>query len=326
MSSLSLKQLSYFVTVAEEQHFHRAAARLHISQPPLTQRIQAMERDLGVRLFKRKGRLVELTEAGRLVLAEARAVLAQVDRVRETARKAEQGLAGTLRVAVVISATFIPTFSEAVEAFKRDYPGVALDLSWTVSSEGIRALRERKVDLCLIRRVSLPLDGLAHVTVARDRLMFVLPANHPHADKEKVAFEDVADDRFILFPAEKRSAIYGRLMDVWAQAGRMPRIAQEAESGLTILALVAAGLGNTILPSTLAGLHMPKVVWKPIDVDDRLTSTSLMILCREETMNERLPSRFISYVQRCSPDVAHEMPAGTLLAQAASPARLDAFD
>ena len=300
MSNLSLKQLSYFVAVAEEQHFHRAAARLHISQPPLTQRIQAMERDLGVQLFKRKGRLVQLTEAGRLVLAEARAALAQVERVRETARKAEQGQAGMLRVAVVISATFIQAFSEATEAFKRDYPGVALELSWTVSSEGIRALRERKVDLCLIRQVSLPLDGLAHVTVARDRLMLVLPVNHPHAAKEKVALRDVAGDRFILFPPEKRSAIYGRIMDVWAQSGLTPRIAQETESGLTILALVAAGLGNSILPSTLSGMHMPKVVWKVIDIDERLTSSSLIMLCREETVHETLPSRFISYVQRCA--------------------------
>src|SRR6266852_6305174 len=111
-------QLSYFVAVAEERHLRRAAARLHISQPPLTQRIQAMERDLGVQLFKRKGRLIELTEAGRLVLTEAQAALAQVDRVREAARKAEQGEAGTLRIAVVISAPFIPAFSESIKAFK----------------------------------------------------------------------------------------------------------------------------------------------------------------------------------------------------------------
>lgn len=310
MSTLSLKQLSYFVAVAEEQHFHRAAARLHISQPPLTQRIQAMERDLGVQLFKRKGRLIELTQAGRLVLAEARAALAQVDRVRETARKAEQGQAGTLRVAVVISATFIPAFNQATEAFKRDYPGVAVDLSWTVSGEGIRALRERKVDLCLIRQGSLSLHGLAPITVARDRLMLVLPANHPKAMQDRVALEEVAQDRFILFPAAKRTAIYGRIMDAWAQSGLTPRIVQETESGLTILALVAAGWGNSILPSTLAGMHVPNVIWKPIDIDERLTSSSLLMLCREEAINETLPSRFLGYVEHyASPTCQHDSPS-----------------
>jgi len=299
-TQLTLRQLSYFVAVAEERHFRRAAARLHISQPPLTQRIQAMERELGVQLFKRKGRLIELTQAGHLVLTEAQAALAQIDRVREAARKAEQGEAGTLRVAVVISASFTPAFSEATKAFKRDYPGVAVDLTWTISSEGIQALRQRKVDLCLIRRVSRHLDGLAQMTVARDRLMLVLPANHPKAAKEKVALDDLAEEPFILFPREKRIALYGHIMDIWARTGRTPRIAQEAENGLTILALVAAGFGNAILPSTLGGLHMPNVVWKQIDMDERWTSSSLIMLYCVETLSEKLPSRFIDYIRQYS--------------------------
>src|SRR5262245_21997401 len=133
LDQISLRQLRCFVTVAEELHFHRAAERLNMRQPPLTQRIQAMEHDLGVELFTRRGRMVELTEAGRLVLPEARAALAQIDRVRDAARKAERGETGTLRIAVVISAALVPAFTEANSAFKQDHPGVALDLTWTVA-------------------------------------------------------------------------------------------------------------------------------------------------------------------------------------------------
>src|ERR1044071_4332321 len=105
--NLSIRQLRYFVTIAEEQHFRRAAERLHISQPPLTQGIQAMERDLAIQLFARRGNKVELTEAGKLILPEARAVLAQIDRLRDLAHQAEQGEAGHLRIAVTMSVPFI---------------------------------------------------------------------------------------------------------------------------------------------------------------------------------------------------------------------------
>jgi DNA-binding transcriptional LysR family regulator len=302
IDSISLRQLRCFVTVAEELHFRRAAERLNMSQPPLTRCIQTLEQCLGVELFARKGRAMELTASGRLVLVEARAALAQVDRVRDAAHKAESGAAGTVRLAAVISASFLPVFVEARKAFARDYPGAALEFTWTGSSDAIQALRKRKVDLALIRHVSQHLDGLAQVTVASDRLMLVLPADHPRARDEKVALSDLVEDHFILFPPEKRIALYGHIMDVWARTGLTPRISQEANNGLTILALVAAGFGNAILPSTLAGLHMPGVVWKPIDVDARWTSSSIVILHRPDAMNEKLVARFLSYLQTYSSD------------------------
>src|SRR4051812_20981767 len=196
---ISLRQLRCFVAVAEELHFRRAAERLNMRQPPLTQRIQEMEQDLGVQLFLRKAHLVELTEAGRSVLTEAKAALAQIERVRDAAHRAERGEAGTIRIATVISAAFLPAFNEARRAFTRDHPGAVLELSWTGSSDGIQALRKGKVDLALIRRVSQHLDDLAQVTVALDRLMVVLPADHPKALAEKVALKDLVEDRFVLF-------------------------------------------------------------------------------------------------------------------------------
>jgi len=313
LDQISLRQLRCFVTVAEELHFRRAAERLNMRQPPLTQRIQAMEKDLGVELFRRHGRLVELTEAGRLVLPEARGALAQIDRVRDAARRAERAEAGTLRIAVVISASFVPAFNEATRAFRQDCPGVALELTWTVSTGCIQALRQRRVDLALVRRVSQHLDGLSYLTVAHDRLMLVLPANHPKADADRIALSDLVEERFVLFPPEKRSAIYGHIIEVWARAGLTPRIGQVADNGLTILALVAAGFGIAILPSTLASLHMPNVAWKPIDMDERWTSSSLIMLYRKESLGDNLPSRFLHYVEHCFAASHNEAPAAPRL-------------
>jgi len=297
---LTLKQLSYFVVLAEERHFRRAAARLHVTQPPLTQRIQALERDLGVALFMRDGHRVELTEAGRLVLAEAQATLAQADRVCEVARQAGRGEAGDLRVSVVISGSFVRTFSEATEAFQRDYPGVALDLVQTTCRGAIDALQQRKSDICVLRRAGPPLTGIEQMVIARDRLMLVLPANHPKALAEKVALSDVADERFIQFSSEKSVALFKQIEGLWTRTGLVPRVTQKAESGLAILALVAAGFGNAVLPSTLKGSDTPNVVWKPIDVDDQWTSSSILMLYRTEARNEKVQSRFIDYVRRFS--------------------------
>ena len=139
----TLRHLSYFIAVAEERHFGRAADRLHISQPPLTQRIQELERDLGVQLFTRLGHQIELTEAGRLILAEAKTSVAQAGRIQALARRMRQGEAGTLRVRVGSFGLLQPAFREATQAFRRDYPGVTLDLIQTTCVTAIEELRQR---------------------------------------------------------------------------------------------------------------------------------------------------------------------------------------
>jgi DNA-binding transcriptional LysR family regulator len=286
--------------VAEERHFRRAAERLHISQPPLTQAIQAMERDLGMQLFERKGHRIELTEAGELLLPEARGVLAQVDRLREVARRAGHGEAGHLRISIVYSVPFLQAFTRATKAFQSDYPDVVLDLVHRSSTEGIEGLRERKLDICLMRREAVRLPGFQQMTVAKDRLMLVLPADHPAAVVDRVPLRALAEERFVLFPREHKTALHGQIMDVWARAGLTPRVALEAQNAFAILALVATGFGNAILPSLLSGIHMSNVVWKPIDMDEQWTSSSIIMVYREEGRNEKVQSRYIDYIQRYS--------------------------
>jgi len=295
-----VRQLACFVAVAEEGHFRRAAERLHMTQPPLTQRSQAMERDLGVQLFTRTNKRIELTNAGLLVLAEAKAALAQVRRVEETARRAERGDTGTLRLALNIAVPFLTAFNEATRAFRRDYPGVVFEVFQANSGQAIEALQQRKVDMCLIRRLPHRLNGFEAMTVAQDQLMLVLPANHHRAAANKLGLCDVVDERLINFPGERNAVLYRHIMNVWARAGYSPDVAQTAENGLGILTLVAAGFGISVLPSTLEGLRMPNVVWKTIDMDEQHTASSIVMLYRSETLNDKIQSRFIEYVRKYS--------------------------
>lgn len=297
--NLSLRQLLYFVTVAEEKHFRRAAERLHISQPPLTQRIQSMERELGVQLFKRSGRQVELTEAGRLVLVEAQAVLAQIERLREVALRAEHGETGNLRIGFTTSVAFIHAFTQATKDFQHDYPAVTLSLTPTISSRAIDDLRQRKIDVCLIRQVPVPV-GVRQVTVAHDELMLVLPSAHPNASDERVALEEIAGERFIAYHGEQRNALNAHIMDVWARVGFIPRVTQWAENGLAILTLVAAGFGIALLPSSISSIHIDGIVWKHIDMDGKFTSSSIVMMYRSEAENDKILSRFVDYVRRYS--------------------------
>jgi len=295
---LTLRQLDCFVTIAREGHFRRAAERLHISQPPLTQRIQEMERHLGVQLFNRLGNRIELTQAGRLVLTEAEAALAQAGRVEEVARRAENGEAGHLRISMVCSVPFVPAFARATKAFQSDYPGVVIDLVHRSPTQAIDELREHRLDICLTRREPLLVSGVSQMTIARDRLMLVLPADHPAARADKVSIRDVAHERFIVFPREEKRVLHAMMMDLWALVELTPRVALETDSPVSMLSLVATGFGNTILPSLLSGIHMPNVVWKPIDANEQWTTTSIVMLYREDGANQRVQSRYVDYVRR----------------------------
>ena len=297
---LTLRQLSYFVAVAEERHFRRAAERLHISQPPLTQRIQGLERDLGVQLFTRTGNRIDLTEAGRLFFVEAKATLAQADRLQAMALRMRQGEAGTFRVSLGCSASLIQALREAIEAFRRDHPYIVLDQVQTTCRSALEELKQGKIDACVLRRAESQIDGIHQMVIARDRLMLVLPSGHPMARAPKVALADVIEERFVQCSGEKSVNLHRQLAELWARTGLTPHNIQICESGLTILAMVAGGVGVAILPSTLNQVQVPNVVWKPIDVNDQWTSSSIVMLYRTDAQNEKIQSRFVDYVRRFS--------------------------
>ena len=298
---LSLRKLRCFVTVAEELHFHRAAMRLHMSQPPLTTRIQEIERDLGVELFRRTGNRIELTDGGRMVLKAARETLAKADGVWEAAQRAARGECGQVRVAMTTSALFFDSVQRAMGTFQQERPDVSLDLTHTGSSFALEDLRHRKIDVGLMRPFCFPLPpDCEESVIERDWLMLVLPAGHPQSQAAKVPLSAVVDEKFLSLPGKRGMALYAQVMHLWERSGLKPRIAQEATNGPAVMALVAGGLGYTILPSAFQAIRFERVVWKRIETDIRWTETSLNLVYHRDVLAEPAPASFIECLRRHS--------------------------
>jgi len=263
---MELRHFRYFVAVAEELHFSRAAHKLSISQPPLSKHIQDIERRLGVSLLLRNRRRVELTDAGKLFLAEARAVLAQADHALDTGRRIALGEIGKLHIAFTATAAYTPLFPKSVLAFRQALPGVNLSLTYMTTEAILAGVSRGEVDLGLIRPSALiPLpDGVKAIPVVRDRLMLALHENRPMKVTGAVRLASLAQAPFILRPRGRGSSFYEQVYELCALAGFTPRLVQEANEGPTILSLVATDLGMSILPASLQAIQAPGVIWRKL--------------------------------------------------------------
>ncbi|PPA04900.1 LysR family transcriptional regulator, partial [Pseudomonas sp. MWU12-2312b] len=248
---MELRHLRYFIAVAEELHFGRAAQVLGISQPPLSQQIQALEQEVGARLFERTNRRVELSEAGRLFLEEARLVLAQVDKAADVARRAQLGELGELKIGFTSSAPFNSTIPQAIFSFRQRFPAVHLNLREMSSTQVADALVDESIEVGLMRPLGLP-DCLSVVELMREPLVAVLSAKHPLVkDSEEGLFlSALALEPFVFFPRSYGSGLYAQLLSLARDAGFSPHFAQEAGEAMTIIGLVAAGLGVSVLPAS----------------------------------------------------------------------------
>ncbi|MDH1264874.1 LysR family transcriptional regulator [Pseudomonas sp. GD03944] len=293
---MELRHLRYFVAVAEELHFGRAAELLGISQPPLSQQIQALEQELGVRLFERSNRHVALTDAGRLFLEETRQTLAQVSHSVDVVRRAEQGEIGELQIGFTASAPFVSIIPRAVFAFRQAFPAVHLNLQEMTSSEVSQALMERKLQIGMIRPLELPAE-LDAVELLREPLMALLHADHPLAGDEDrgLALAELADEPFVFFPRSYGTGLYGQLLGLARQAGFSPRVTQEAHEALTIIGLVAAGLGVSVLPSSFRRVRIDGVVFRTL-LDADATTAVWLVKRRQE--RSPLAQAFIDLLTR----------------------------
>jgi DNA-binding transcriptional LysR family regulator len=292
---MELRHLRYFVAVAEELSFTRAAARLHIGQPPLSQQIQALEHEIGARLFERNKRRVLLTEAGRLFLADARRMLALSEQAKETARRAHLGEAGELRVGFTFSTPFTPLFAKVVRRYRQQYPGVLLTFQEMATSPQLAKIEARELDVGFVRPASMPLPSTVALTMLRrDPLRLVLPADSPLARKKAVTVKDLTDQAFVVFPKEAGTGIYHQIQDMCRAAGFAPNIAMEAGEPSTIIGLVAAGCGISVLPSSFEGIHMDGVVYRPL-VD--AAATTSMLLARHADGGGPLVDAFVAIAQ-----------------------------
>jgi DNA-binding transcriptional LysR family regulator len=305
---VDLRQFRYFVAVAEELHFSRAAERLHIGQPPLSLQIQAIEQELGVMLLKRSRRRVELTEAGRVFLVEARAALAQAAHAVETAKRAASGHVGALSINFTTSAPLTSVFSRAIRAYHMAFPDVHLQLRIATSQATLDALALRKLDVGLIRpaaQAAMP-AGLTAVPVYRERLMLVLPADHPLADlTAPVPGEALADEKFVLRARGTGAGFYEQVFQICAQAGFTPNVVQDAAETTTTLGLVAAGLGLSIMPASVRTIALENVVWRELAVGEEAV-TSLLLVFNEAGENNQPRDHFIRIVK----EIARQVESG----------------
>ncbi|MGG2779381.1 LysR substrate-binding domain-containing protein [Pseudomonas aeruginosa] len=293
---MELRHLRYFIAVAEELHFGRAAERLGISQPPLSQQIQALEEEIGARLFERTNRRVELTDAGRLFLDESRQVLAQVDKAVLLACRAHLGELGELKIGFTSSAPFTSTIPSSIHAFRKAYPDVHLDLQEMSSRQVLKALLEESLQVGVIRPLALP-DAVHWVELFREPLVAVLRADHPLAagSEDGLAIAALAEEPFVFFPRSYGTGLYDQVIALTRQAGFSPRIAQEASEAMTIIGLVSAGLGVSILPASFRRTRVDGVVYRTLSDPE---ATTAVWLVRRQNEGSPLALSFIDLVTR----------------------------
>ena len=257
-----LWQLRYFSAVAEHLHFGRAAQSLHISQPPLSRAIRALEQQLGVALFLRTRRRVELTPEGARLLEHARRVMDQLERAVGEVRDMASGAHGRLRIGFVSLADF-GVLPGLLKAYKASHPRVELALREMLSPQQAAALAAGTLDFGLL----LPPIGeaLEHVIVQRERFVAALPARHRLAARRgRIAMRELADERFVMVPREIAPGLYDIVSGLAARAGFALNVAQEAIQMQTVVSLVSSGLGAAIVPASLANLGRRGVVYRPI--------------------------------------------------------------
>jgi DNA-binding transcriptional LysR family regulator len=294
---MELRHLRYFVAVAEEGHVTRAAERLGIQQPPLSQQIQALERELDAQLFRRKPRGVELTPAGRALYDEARAILARVDEAVAATKRAAQGEAGRIGIGFTSSASFHPFVPRAIRAFREAQPLVALALEESGTTELVAALRAQAIDAAFVRSPVGESDDLFVRPLFDEKMVAALPSGHRLSGAgDDLPLAALADETFILYRRPVGPGLHDAIIAACDRAGFSPKIGQEAPRMLSTLSLVAAGLGVTVVPASMSRLEAEGVVYRPIDPSAQLTAPLNLAYRRDEI--SAAVRRFVALVQR----------------------------
>ncbi len=271
--NIDLRHLRYFIAVAEELHFGRAAARLGIQQPPLSQQIKQLEDELGHRVFVRTSRSVTLTAAGRELLERAQRTLTRLQEDINAVRRVGRGEIGTLTVGFVGSA-MLTELPDVIKAYRRDYGDVHLRLRENVTSGVIEGLRDGSFDLGFLRDPG-QVDGLVIETMIREPFVAIVPTKHRLAGQKSISVAKLKSEPFIFYHRSVGPVAYDRTIDLCKRAGFTPEIVQEAPQWPTAIRLIAAGLGVSIAPACVAKLGVPGVAFKRINAKDAFTEIAL---------------------------------------------------
>ena len=260
---MELRHLRYFVAVAEERHFTRAAYNLGIAQPALSQQIKQLEKELGFDLLHRTKRTVALTDAGVVFLQEAYRTLAQAERAVHAARRAHQGESGRLVIGFVGSASH-KVLPEVLRLYRRHYPDVALELTELTSMQQVQALQNQEIDVGFVRSVEFD-ETVHYEPVSSERLVVALPEEHELALETQIAITSLEPEPFIIFPRRLGPNFYDQIIGLCQGASFSPKIAQEAVQMQTIVSLVAGGLGIALVPEAVQNLERTGVAYRPLE-------------------------------------------------------------
>ena len=266
--TLTLRQLRCFTAVAEEGHITRAAERLGMQQPPLSQLIKGIERELGAQLLLRQARGVALTEAGRTLLSHAHTLLAHYDRTLEATQAAARGEQGRIVVGVMPTAPFHPFVPSSIRAFRVAAPLVSLTLDECLRAEAIERLKDGRMDAAFMR-APLAEPELAVYPLLEEPMVVALPCEHPLGGSARrgggaLSVRELAGETFIVYARQLGPAIYESTMAACLKAGFSPRLGQEAPRVISALSLVAAGLGISLVPACMQRMALEGIVYRPL--------------------------------------------------------------
>ena len=291
--NIELRHLRYFVAVADTLHFGKAAERLGMSQPPLSQQIRQLEDAVGARLLTRTNRRVALTEPGRVLLQEAREILARTDRAVDLVQRGQRGELGELRIGFMRTTPLSQEVLGAIFAFRQHFPAVHLQLEEMNSLQQVDALLDRRLQVGILRPGTLP-PSLLSKRLFRDPLVAVLRSDHPALKRlgarGKLPIKALAQQPFVVFARNAGAGVHEHVLSLCRDAGFAPRISQEAREASTIIGLVAAGFGVAILPQSCDHIHVEGVSYVPLAEANAMSE--IHVVYRDDERSPLVP-RFV---------------------------------
>ena len=272
---MELRHIRYFLAVADERNFTRAAARVGIGQPPLSQQIKDLETEVGAALFHRVPHGAELTPAGEAFLQSVRGIPAQAEQALRAAQRGARGELGALRVGMTSSGTFHPLVPAAIRSFRRAYPAVDLTLEESNTARLTAALLEGEFDAAFLRWGTGGIDGLQFRLLSEEPMVAVLPVHHPAAASAAIELRRLRGDSFVMTPRAVNATLFDTVVSACRKAGFDPVLGQPAPQMSSVVTLVAAELGVSLVPASMAQLQVNGVVYRPIEGKAPVTRLTL---------------------------------------------------
>ena len=264
---MELRHLRYFLAVAEELNFTRAAERLGINQPPLSLQIRQLEKEIGTPLFRRKARGVELTNAGKLMLEEARVILKQVEQAKTGVRRRGRGETGRINIGSSGGTYFHPLVPTIIREYRTHYPDVVISPAASNTPLLVARLRAGQIDVAILRPPLGDSEGLALEPLVDEPAVIIVPSGHPLSARASAPLSALAEETFVLFPREINPSNYDMVVDACLRSGFRPKLGQEAPQLVSVIPMVAAGLGVSIVLRSLARICRDGVAHLSIEGD-----------------------------------------------------------